>query len=464
MKTATYKLSRAITGSMMLLVGLPLILFSVPNNASAQRRSEKPDRAQKMATEELEKASDKLFYEAQRLFDQGDYWGCARDLIIQMDFNPNYFRIDEVVFTLGDCLYELGLEDGASRLYKHLVNKYIRSPFLPRALLGLQRLEYDNDSFSRCLEFYNAISRGNPSEDILDASEYYAGLSYYELKDYPTAIQILTRISDKSPYYDYGMYAVGQSMLRMKSVRKAISTFRDICHLPVMSDDRRSVINEAHLTLGYLYYELKYYKQALSEFRAVTSNHDHYSDALLAAGWAATRLEDYTEAIAPLTTLISRFPENESNEEAFFLLGRCYLKLALFDQALKVYEHLIAVSPDRDVIPAIIREVNQSLAVENAKIEKIRMDLLVLETKLLDLLPINSESSLPAAVRQEKERLTEVRGALLKRIQEERQTFDALSSQMSELRNMATLKEDRRDWKAYAEYGKSRALFLKQMQ
>ena len=464
MKTATYKLSRAITGSMMLLVGLPLILFSVPNNASAQRRSEKPDRAQKMATEELEKASDKLFYEAQRLFDQGDYWGCARDLIIQMDFNPNYFRIDEVVFTLGDCLYELGLEDGASRLYKHLVNKYIRSPFLPRALLGLQRLEYDNDSFSRCLEFYNAISRGNPSEDILDASEYYAGLSYYELKDYPTAIQILTRISDKSPYYDYGMYAVGQSMLRMKSVRKAISTFRDICHLPVMSDDRRSVINEAHLTLGCLYYELKYYKQALSEFRAVTSNHDHYSDALLAAGWAATRLEDYTEAIAPLTTLISRFPENESSEEAFFLLGRCYLKLALFDQALRVYEHLIAVSPDRDVIPAIIREVNQSLAVENAKIEKIRMDLLVLETKLLDLLPINSESSLPAAVRQEKERLTEVRGALLKRIQEERQTFDALSSQMSELRNMATLKEDRRDWKAYAEYGKSRALFLKQMQ
>jgi len=29
---------------------------------------------------------------------------------------------------------------------------------------------------------------------------------------------------------------------------------------------------------------------------------------------------------------------------------------------------------------------------------------------------------------------------------------------------MATLKEDQRDWKAFAEYGKSRALFLKQMQ
>ncbi len=464
MKTAADKLNRAITGSMALLAGLVLTFFAAPNDASAQRDAAKSTRAQRMAAEELERASDKLFYEAQRLFEQGDYWGCARDLIIQMDFNPNYFRIDEVVFTLGDCLYELGLEDGAARLYKHLVTKYIRSPFLPRALLGLQRLEYDNENFPRCLEFYGAISRGNPSEDILDASEYFAGLSYYKLKDYPSAIQILTKISDKSPYYDYGMYAVGQSMLRMKSVRKAINTFRDICRLPVMSDERRKVINETHLTLGYLYYELKYYKQALSEFRAVTSNHDHYADALLAAGWAATRLDNYAEAIAPLTTLINRFPENESNEEAFFLLGRCYLKLGLFDQALKVYEHLIAVSPDRDVVPAILREVNQSLAAESTKIEKIRLDLLVLETKLLDLLPINHENSLPAAVRQEKERLAEVRGALLKRIQEERQTFDVLSAQMNQLRNLATLKEDRRDWKAYAEYGKSRALFLKQMQ
>jgi len=464
MKTAISKAHRATAGFVVILVASALILFLVPTDVEAQRASDKPDRAHRMAAEDLEKASDKLFYEAQRLFEQGDYWGCARDLIIQMDFNPNYYRIDEVVFTLGDCLYELGLQDGASRLYKHLISKYIRSPFLPRALLGLQRLEYDNNNFARCLEFYSAINRGNPTEDILDASEYYAGLSYYKLKDYPTAIQTLTKISDKSPYYDYGMYAVGQSMLRMKSVRKAIDTFRDICHLPVMSDARRIVINEAHLTLGYLYYELKYYKQALAEFRAVTSNHEHYADALLAAGWAATRLDNFADAIAPLTTLISRFPENESNAEAFFLLGRCYLKLALFDQALKVYEHLIAVSPDRDVIPAIIREVNQSLAVENQKIEKIRMDLLVLESKLLDLLPISNEGSLPAAVRQEKDKLSEIRGALLKRIQEERQTFDALSSQMSELRNMATLKEDQRDWKAFAEYGKSRALFLKQMQ
>jgi tetratricopeptide (TPR) repeat protein len=441
-----------------------LLTMQVPTPAIGQTQPPENDRGRRMVRDELEKASDKLFNEARRSFDQGNYWGCARDLIIQMDFNPDYSRTDEVVFTLGDCLYELGLQDGASRLYKHLLRKYIRSPFLPNALLGLQRLEYDKKSYARCLEFYSAISRGNPTEQILDASEYYAGLSYYKLKDYPTAIQLLTRISEKSPYYDYGLYTIGQSMLRMKSVRKAVETFKSVCRLPVASNERRNVIDDAHLTLGYLYYELGYYKQAWGQFRAVSVSHEHYADALLAAGWAAAKLENYAEAITPLTNLISRFSENEANDEASFLLGRCYLKLSLYDQALKVYEYLISVSPDRDVIPAILREVNQSLAVESTKIEKIRMELLMLESKLLDLLPISESNNLPSSIKDEKIRLAEVRSALLRRIQEERQTFDTLSAQMSQLRNMASLKEDHRDWKAYAEYGKSRALFLKQMQ
>lgn len=438
-----------------------VILFISLSQGLAQQPGK--TRMQTYMQKDLEKASDRLFWEAKRYYDQGLYWESARDLIVLLDFHSNYSKIDQVVIFLADCLYEIGLDEGATRLYKHLIQKYIRSPYLPNALLGLQKIEYKRNDFGRSIEFYKAIVRGNPTEETLDASRYYAGLAFYKLKDYPRAIKILSNIDEKSPYYDYGLYSVGLSLLRLKRVRQAIDTFRNVCKLPIISEDRRSVVDEAHLTLGYIYYELGYYKQALGQFRSVSSNHSSYDKALLAAGWAANQMGEYEEAIAPLTTLVSKFPENANMEEGLFLLGRCYLKIGRYDEALVVYDNLIKIFPEQDVIPAIIREVNASLALESEKIDKIKMDLLVLETKLLDTIQLDNDKNVPLSIKKERERIAETREGLLKRIREERETFDNISSQIQNIRYAMNLKENRRDWRAFAEYGKARALFLKRM-
>lgn len=413
---------------------------------------------------DIDKSSEKLFNNALDYFDKGNYWDCARDLIILMDFNPQYPKIDHVVFTLAECLYEIDLPRGASKLYKHLITKYVRSTLLPRALLGLQRIEYDRSDFARCIEFHNAISRSNPPQSVLDASLYYAAMCFYYYKDYPQTTQLMLEISDKSPYYDYGQYTASLSYLRMKNVHKAISTFRAICTLPVTSEDRRHVIDESHLTLGYIYYELRYYNQAYLQFRAVSSDHKNYDCALLAAGWAASQQGNFAEAIEPLTTLVSLAPADEYAEEGFFLLGRCYLKMKKYDEALAVYDRLIEIFPERDVVPAIVREVRSSLSDEGVNIEKIKMDLLVLETKLLDVIPLEVDRKAPGHLREENDRLIETREGLLRRIQEERQLFDQLTAQVEALRQLAFNREDRRDWRAFAEYARSRAQFLKNMQ
>jgi len=420
-------------------------------------------RAQKFLKHDLEKASEKLFTEAISYFDQGEYWESARDLIILLDFNPNYSKIDKVVITLGDCLYEIGLYEAAVKLYRHLVQKYIRSPYLPNALLGLQKIEYDRKDYSRSIEIFKALKRGTPTQETLNASLYYAGLSYYKMRDYPSSIKVLSLINEKSQYYDYGLYNIGLSLLRLKRVRQAIKTFRNVCKLPIISDDRRMVVDESHLTLGYIYYELGYYKQALKEFRAVSSSHPHYDKALLAAGWAANQLGQYDDAITPLTVLVTKFPQNANVEEGLFLLGRCYLKLGLYDQALTVYENLINIFPEQDVIPALVKEVNESLLLETDRIEKIKMDLLVLETKLLDTITLEKENDLPPALKQERERIIEAREGLLKRIRDEREMFDSITNQMNQLKYAIDLKENRRDWRAFAEYGKARAEFLKRV-
>ena len=449
------------TVPLSLLGGIILVMLVRIGVVYPQPEADMMDRT---LARELEKASEKLLFEAERLYEEDQFWECARDLIILLDFNPNYSKIDQAVFLLGDCLYQLGIMDGAKRIYRYLVKKYIRSPLLPRALLGLQRIEYDTGNYNRSIEFFNAISRGTPPRDILDVARYYAGLSFYHIKDYPNAIKTLRNIGENSPYYDYGLYSIGLSMLRMKRVRDAIRAFRAVIRLPIVNDERRYVVDETHLTLGYIYFELGYYKHALGQFKAVSSNHEHYNDALLAQSWAAINMEKYNEAVAPLTDLLTLYPEDDTNEEAFFLLGRCYLKLGMYDEALRVYEHLIEIFPERDVVPAIVKEVNLSLAEENVKIEKIKMELLMMESKLLDVIPYQVDESTPSYLKEEREKLNELRMMLLKRIQQERKTFNEFTEQLAKLRKLAERREQRRDWRAYAQYGKSRALFMKTRQ
>ncbi len=412
----------------------------------------------------LENSSEKLLLNAKTALARQSYWEGARDLIILMDFNPTFSKADEVVYLLGDCLYELGLNNGAGKLYTYLLNHYVRSPYLPQALLGLQRIEFDRGDYARCLEFHNTIVRSNAPTDVLDASFYYAGQCYYRFKDHPKAIQLFSSISDKSRYYDFGQYTMALSQLRLKNIRQAVSTLHGVCNLGVTDEQRRAIVDEAHLTLGYLYYELGYYAPAFSQFTAVSAEHKNYDAALLAAGWAATMQEKYTDAIMPLTTLVNQFPQTENGEEALFLLGRCYLKLRRYTDGIAVYDHLIQLFPKKEAIPALVQQVRAALKEANISMEKTKMDLLVLESRLLDAMPISVDDKAPTYLKDESRRLMEMREGLLKRIHEERQVFNELSTQMDDLQRLAGRREERRDWRGYAEFGRSRAEFLNTIQ
>ena len=414
--------------------------------------------------DDLEKVSEKLFREAKRQYDLGEYWSCARDLIILMDFYSRFSQIDDAIVTLGECLYEMELLEGASRMFKHLVKKYPRSQFIPRALLGLQKIEYEKSDFVRCVEFHKVIQGGGASQEVLDGSRYFAGLSNYYLNDYSAAVSLLSKVDENSDYYDYALYSAALSLLRMGSLRRGALVLRRLISLPVTSPARRKVIDEGYLTLGYLYYEVGRHRHALRYFGSVSSGHENYVDALLGAGWAAVKMEAFVEAIPPLTKLVKKYPTDKNTEEAFFLLGRCYLKLGFYDEAAQVYEYLIELFPTEDVIPAIIREAYASLQKEEYKIEQMKMELLVLESKLLDAIPMGGNNDMPSYIKKESERLSEIREGLMSRINNERQLFHQIVSTLQELRTLAATKESRRDWRAYAEYGKSRALFLKRTQ
>ena len=424
-----------------------------------------PAPAAAQATSEWRKSSERLLSQARRHYLSENYWEAARDLIILLDIDPGFEKSDEVVFSLAECLYQIGLPQGAERLYKNLVTQYLRSPLQPNALLGLERIEYDRKEWNRCIEYHQIIIRSASPQAVTDASNYFSGLAYYQLRDFPNSKQSLVRVSIKSPWYPFAQYNLALAQMRMKQVPDAVMTLRAICDLPVESEQIRTLIDDTRMTLGYLFYELERYQQAHDQFQLVSPTHLHRDEALLAAGWCQVQMGRLSTAIKPLTTLLIHYPGSASNEEGLFLLGRCFMKLQRYDHAIRVYDHLISMFPSKEEMPVISREVQMTLLDEGIEVEKLQTDLLIMESELIDALPLQvTWPEMPDELREQRQQLLDLRQGLLRRIQEERDRVNQLADGMEELRRMTRRKQSRMDWRAYAEFGKSRALFMQSMQ
>jgi len=215
------------------------------------------------------------------------------------------------------------------------------------------------------------------------------------------------------------------------------------------------------LTLGYIYYELNYYREAISHFRQLPADHKDYPQALLAASWAATKMKDYQAAINTLNTLIQEFEGTEYGEEAHFLLGQSYLELGFFDFATAEYDYILHHYPESNGVAGRLEEINKNLQAQEAAVEKMKINLLLLESKLLDMIPLHTEGKVPQYIEEERARLNAKRDQLFENIVAERDGFEQLAASIQTMRRLMERLDSRRNWRAYAEYGKTRAFFMK---
>ena len=443
--------------------GIPFYKFNHFRSELQQKKS--TARQKKQINKEVQKAANQIYRQAVNLFEEGAYWSCARELIILMDFYSQFNKMDGVVYYLAECLYEEELYAATLKMYKYLIKKYPDSEYVPSALFGLEKASYKAGNYKETLTIYYRILKKANNGSVINAARYFAGQSHYYLKNYDTAINVFKRISSTSKYYDGALYTTALAYLKKKSISSSIDYFRKLVTLPIISGERRRIVDDARLTLGYIYYELGVYEEAVKLFSDISNRHDNYQDALLSLGWAYLKLGKYKSVIKPLLKLIELFPESANAEESYFLLGQAYIMLNKYDKALGAYKTIVELFPDKLQNVSIIKRVSNSLVLEQEKIEQLKIQVLIQESKLLTTLPLNGYSdNVPKYLVKERKKLEEFRGNLVKKLMYERDNLVMMQNQIDKLKRVAERKEKRKDWRGYAEYGISRALFLKEME
>ncbi|MBN2011582.1 tetratricopeptide repeat protein [candidate division KSB1 bacterium] len=447
-----------LNGSVFLLILLLWLISFTQLNAQDSKR----DLAE---LKQIEYAAEKVYREATSLYENGDYWKCSKKLFIIMDFYTEFSKLDEVIYYMGECLYEEEMNDAAQKMFKYLIRKYPDSRFLTKSMFGLQKAGYREEDFKKALTVYYNILKQPKNDNVIDASRYFAGQSHFHLKNYDTAINIFKQVSNNSEYYDGALYSIALCYLKKKGVASSIEYFQKLISLPIISGERRRMVDEARLTLGFIYYQINMYEDAIDLFGDISDVSEGYQDALLAMGWCYLKIGKYEAALKPLLKLIDNFPTSANAEESYFLLGQAYILTGEYDKSIASYQTIVDLFPNNLQNMSIMTKISNTLVTEEDKLEKLKVQILIQESKLLTTLPLNQTSGeMPKYVFKEEKKLDEFRENLISKLMEERENLIYMQNSINDLQKMAERKERRKDWRGYAEYGISRALFLKEMQ
>ncbi|MBN1155626.1 tetratricopeptide repeat protein [candidate division KSB1 bacterium] len=455
--------SKIFVITVLCLVVTSILVPMLIQRAYAQEYDDRDD--DKAKKSEMTRAAKQIYREAIDLYDRDMYWDSARDLVILMDYYPEFSEMDGVVYYLAECLYEEELTAASLKMFKYLLRKYPDSEYVSAALFGLEKSSYQEGNYKDTLTIYYRILQHLNNESIIDAARYFAGQSHYYLQNYDTAIDIFRQISTNSEYYDGALYTTALACLRKKSVSTSIEYFRKLVSMPVINGERKRIVDDAKLTLGFINYELGFFTDAVKLFSTVSEDHDNYQDALLALGWANLKLDRYEESIKPLLKLVQLFPGSANAEEAYFVLGQAYIMTGEYDKSIATYRNITKLYPNPSNHLSIIKKVYNSLAVEESKLEQLKVQLLIQESNLLVTLPLNGYSDeVPEYMIEQKKKLENYREELVGMLISERDHLAGMKTQIEQLQQLAERKEKRKDWRGYAEYGISRAMFLKEME
>jgi TolA-binding protein len=186
------------------------LIISEPTNresASAQ---------QGQSRTEIERAAIQLYNEAVKKYQKKLYWKSAVDLIVILDFYSKFSRLDDVIYLLGNSLYEMGMYDGANRMYRYLLKAVPKTPHVANTILGLQKVLYQKKDYKNSLKFYKALETHYSNFDGINESRYYAGQAHFHLQNYTLVPQLLKHISSRSEFYPFGLYTSGLVQLKKK--------------------------------------------------------------------------------------------------------------------------------------------------------------------------------------------------------------------------------------------------------
>ena len=159
---------------------------------------------------------EKLFDEAAKKCKERDYREGVLDLLALLNTYQEFVKFDQAAHLLGGALYELEYLEASDRVYRYLLKSVLKSPYVPNAILGLQKVYYHKGEYQQSLKFYNALESHYASHAVIDEARYYALQANYQLHNYSFVINTVKHIHRGNDFYPFSLYTAALTDLKKK--------------------------------------------------------------------------------------------------------------------------------------------------------------------------------------------------------------------------------------------------------
>jgi TolA-binding protein len=164
----------------------------------------------------MDRAALRLYQNALKYYDEKAHWKAAREFIVLLDYYPAFSQADGVLYHLGESMYQMTMYKSAAKMFRFLLTKYSESGYAAGAFYGLQRISYQTENHPECLKIFSGLVAKFGDSDVIDGARYYAGMSYFNQRDYDNAIATLGKVRARSEYFDHSLYTIGLAHLKKK--------------------------------------------------------------------------------------------------------------------------------------------------------------------------------------------------------------------------------------------------------
>lgn len=288
-------------------------------------------------------------------------------LSYKLDLNP----YDEAVVALEDYIAKYPDSPRKNVVYQYLVNCYASTKNYAKALAALDKVPtkdsklkgayqmiafnrgvelYQKAEFNNAIEAFKLVEKYPQSPDLSAKGIYWTADAYYQLKNYPKAIQNYRAFLGMPSVYLSSLradayYNIGYAYTNQKDYTQAIEAFRNYLKEPNLTDKRKK--SDATMRLADALYLQKDDAGALAAYTQAYEMKAGYEDQAL---FYMARLyglqNNREEKIRRLQDIINNYPQSKYLLNSIYEAGYTYYTLGNNDQAIRYFDQLVRDYPN----------------------------------------------------------------------------------------------------------------------
>jgi hypothetical protein len=269
------------------------------------------------------------------------------------------YHINQAEFSVGD--FELGyrMHQRAGRAISAVIEGNVPAPVRNEAIYRLARLLLQTQDYVNALHTIERIKGELPS-GMENEIAFTKGQIYLANGRFSDAEQIFTALEGKSGYQGFAAYNRGVSLFAQEQYAKGVEAMDRAGSVSGSERATEAIRDKANLVLGSRLLEKGDAQLAGKYLERVRLEGPFSNRALLGAGWADVKREDYKHALVPWSLLFKRNVTDPSVQEALLGVPYTYAQLGLYGKSALLYgSALEKIGSELDKLDASIDSIKQ---------------------------------------------------------------------------------------------------------